>query len=99
MILVKPDIGRLFQAVDMVIVGEEPRDRTASGLWPSDHAGAGTPTDAGLALLSPLFPVGWLLAGVWLTQVRKLVDRALPTCLYVNRSVFSHILGGFSCVR
>jgi hypothetical protein len=39
LILVKPDLGRLFQAVDMVIVGEEPRDRTASGLWPSDHAG------------------------------------------------------------
>jgi endonuclease/exonuclease/phosphatase family metal-dependent hydrolase len=28
-----------FQPVDAAVVGEEPADRTASGLWPSDHAG------------------------------------------------------------
>lgn len=30
---------RLRGPVSAKIVGEEPRDRTASGLWPSDHAG------------------------------------------------------------
>jgi endonuclease/exonuclease/phosphatase family metal-dependent hydrolase len=28
-----------FQTVSAEVVGEEPGDRTASGLWPSDHAG------------------------------------------------------------
>jgi endonuclease/exonuclease/phosphatase family metal-dependent hydrolase len=28
-----------FQPLDAAVIGEEPADRTASGLWPSDHAG------------------------------------------------------------
>ena len=32
-------IGRIAGGVHLDIVGEAPSDRTASGLWPSDHAG------------------------------------------------------------
>ena len=39
MIFVKPDLGPLFRAFDMTIVGDEQGNRTPSGLWPSDHGG------------------------------------------------------------
>jgi endonuclease/exonuclease/phosphatase family metal-dependent hydrolase len=31
--------GRIPGSIDVEVVGEEQRDRTASGLWPADHAG------------------------------------------------------------
>lgn len=31
-----------FETIDADVVGEEPADRTSSGLWPSDHAGVVT---------------------------------------------------------
>lgn len=53
--------GRPFQgAFATTVVGEEPSDRTPSGLWPSDHAGVGAvlrpapvPPPARLPLRSP----------------------------------------------
>jgi endonuclease/exonuclease/phosphatase family metal-dependent hydrolase len=33
------EVGRELGAVFAAVVGEEPQDRTPSGLWPSDHAG------------------------------------------------------------
>ena len=39
MIFAQPDASKLFHAIDMVIVGNDPNNRTPSGLWPSDHGG------------------------------------------------------------
>lgn len=39
LILAKPNLARLLKGVVARVVGDELRDRTPSGLWPSDHAG------------------------------------------------------------